>query len=127
MSVDSSGYVLPITNNVSLNINSGNIIIEQDAALLAGTEINIAEGAGLTVANGKKVYVYDADEWNSDNFVWGPCKFKSVAYAPGKAYNRTNADLKDAKIDVNGTLTATGCVYTTAGGADICSSNGTGQ
>ena len=127
MSVDSSSYVLPITNNVSLNINSGNIIIEQDAALLAGTEINIAEGAGLTVANNKNVYVYDADEWNSDNFVWGPCKFKSVAYAPGKAYNRTNADLKDAKIDVNGTLTATGCVYTTAGGADICSSDGKGQ
>ena len=127
MSVDSSDYVLPITNNVSLNINSGNIIIEQDTALLAGTEINIAEGAGLTVANGEKVYVYDADEWNSDNFVWGPCKFKSAAYAPGKVYNRTNADLKDAKIDVNGILTATGCVYTTAGGADICSSNGTGQ
>lgn len=94
MPVNSSSYVLPITNNVSLNINSGNIIIEQDAALLAGTEINIAEGAGLTVANNKNVYVYDADEWNSDNFVWGPCKFKSVAYAPGKAYNRTNADLK---------------------------------
>ena len=94
----------PITNTVSLNINSGNIIIEQDAALLAGTEINIAEGTGLTVANGKKVYVYDADEWNSDNFVWGPCKFKSVAYAPGKAYNRTDADLQDAKIDVNGIL-----------------------
>ena len=126
-SVDSSKYVLPITNNVTLNINSGNITVYQDVALLAGTEINIAEGAGLTVVNGKSVYVYDADEWNGDNFVWGTCKFKSVAYAPGKVYNRTNADLKDAKIDVNGTLTATGCVYTTAGGADICSSNGKGQ
>ena len=127
MDVDSASYVLPITNNITINIQSGNVTINQDAALLAGVEVNIAEGAGLTVANGKNVYVYDADEWNSDNFVWGPCKFKSVAYAPGKVYNRTNADLKDTKIDVNGSVTAIGAIYTTKGGADICSSNGTGK
>ena len=127
MSVNSASYVLPITNNITINIQSGNVTINQDTALLAGVEVSIAEGAGLTVANGKNVYVYDGDEWNSDNFVWGPCKFKSVAYAPGKAYTRTNADLKDVKVDVNGSLTATGAIYTTKGGADICSSNGTGK
>ena len=127
MSVNSESYVLPITNNISINIQSGKVTINQDTALLAGVEVNIAEGADLTVSNGKNVYIYDSDEWNSDNFVWGPCKFKSVAYAPGKAYNRTNADLKDAKIDVNGSVTAIGAIYTTKGGADICSSNGTGK
>ena len=127
MSVNSASYVLPITNNITINIQSGNVTINQDAALLAGVEVNIAEGAGLTVANGKNIYFYDSDEWNSDNFVWGPCKFKSVAYAPGKVYNRTNADLKDTKIDVNGSVTAIGAIYTTKGGADICSSNGTGK
>ena len=126
ISVNSASYVLPITNNISINIQSGKVTINQDAALLAGVEVNIAEGADLTVASGKTIYVYDGDEWNSDNFVWGSCKFKSVAYAPGKAYNRTNADLKDVKIDVNGTLTALGAIYTTKGGADICSSGGTG-
>ena len=127
MDVDSASYVLPITNNITINIQSGNVTINQTAALLAGVEVNIAEGAGLTVANGKNVYIYDSDEWNSDNFVWGPCKFKSVAYAPGKAYNRSNNDLVDAKMDVNGSVTAIGAIYTTAGGADICSSNGTGK
>ena len=127
MSVNSASYVLPITNNISINIQSGKVTINQDTALLAGVEVSIAEGADLTVSSGKNVYIYDGDEWNSDNFVWGPCKFKSVAYAPGKAYNRTNADLKDAKVDVNGSLTAIGAIYTTKGGADICSSNGTGK
>ena len=127
MSVNSASYVLPITNNITINIQSGNVIINQDAALLAGVEVNIAEGAGLTVANGKNIYFYDSDEWSSDNFVWGPCKFKSVAYAPGKAYNRSNNDLVDAKMDVNGSVTAIGAIYTTAGGADICSSGGTGK
>ena len=126
IAVDSASYVLPITNNITINIQSGNVTINQDAALLAGVEVNIAEGAGLTVANGKNVYVYDSDEWNSDNFVWGSCKFKSVAYAPGKAYNRSNNDLVDAKIDVNGNVTANGAIFTTVGGANICSSEGTG-
>lgn len=127
MSVNSASYVLPITNNITINIQSGNVTINQDAALLAGVQVNIAEGAGLTVASGKNIYFYDSDEWNSDNFVWGSCKFKSVAYAPGKAYNRSNNDLVDAKMDVNGNVTAIGAIYTTKGGADICSSNGTGK
>lgn len=127
MDVNSESYVLPITNNITINIQSGNVTINQDAALLAGVEVNIAEGAGLTVADGKNIYFYDSDEWNSDNFVWGPCKFKSVAYAPGKAYNRSNNDLVDAKMDVNGSVTAIGAIYTTKGGADICSSNKTGK
>ena len=128
MSVSSSSYVLPFTNNMTVDLTSGSkLTVNQTAALLPGVEVNIAEGAGLTVANDKNVYVYDADEWNSDNFVWGPCKFKSVAYAPGKAYTRSNNDLVDAKMDVNGSVTAIGAIYTTNGGADICSSNGTGK
>lgn len=125
--VNSESYVLPITNNITINIKTGNVTINQDAALLAGVEVNIAKDAGLTVAGGKNIYFYDSDEWNSDNFVWGPCKFKSVANAPGKAYNRSNGDLVDAKMDVNGSVTAIGAIYTTKGGADICSSNKTGK
>ena len=127
MSVNSESYVLPITNNISINIQSGKVTINQDTALLAGVEVSIAEGADLTVSSRKNVYIYDGDEWNSDNFVWGPCKFKSVAYAPGKAYNRSNNDLVDAKMDVNGSVTAIGAIYTTGSGANICSSNGTGK
>ena len=125
MDVNSASYVLPITNNITINIQSGNVTINQDAALLAGVEVNIAEGAGLTVADKKNICIYDRDEWVAQNFVNGG-KFKAVAYAPGKAYNRTNADLKDVKMDVNGSVTAIGAIYTTKGGADICSSAGTG-
>lgn len=125
MSVNSASYVLPITNNITINIQSGNVTINQDTALLAGVEVNIAEGAGLTVANDKSIYIYDRDEWVAQNFVTGG-KFKAVPYAPGKHYNRTEENLIDVKVDVNGTLTAIGGIYTTAGGADICSSAGTG-
>lgn len=126
MAVNSASYVLPITNNITINIQSGNVTINQDAALLAGVEVNIAEGAGLTVADKKNIYIYDRDEWVAQNFVTGG-KFKAVPYAPGKHYKRTDADLKDVKMDVNGSVTAIGAIYTTKGGADICSSNKTGK
>ena len=126
--VSSSSYVLPLTNNMTINLNTGSkLTINQTASLLPGVQASIAEGAELVVSSGESIYIYDSNEWNSDNFVCGPCKFKSVAYAPGKAYNRSNNDLVDAKMDVNGSVTAIGAIYTTGSGADICSSNGTGK
>ena len=125
MNVNSASYVLPITNNVSLEIASGKLTVNQTAALLAGVDVTVDQGAELLVSSGTSVYLYDQDEWTADNYVTGG-KFKSVTYAPGKTYTRTENDLVDAKIDVNGTFTAAGAVYTTAGGADICSSLGTG-
>jgi uncharacterized repeat protein (TIGR02543 family) len=125
MNVNSASYVLPITNNVSLEIASGKLTVNQTTALLAGVEVTIDQGAELVVSSGYSVYLYDQDEWTADNYVTGG-KFKSVTYAPSKAYTRTENDLVDAKVDVNGTFTAAGAVYTTTGGADICSSQGTG-
>ena len=125
MKVNSASYVLPITNNVSLEIASGKLTVNQTTALLAGVDVTVDQGAELLVSSGTSVYLYDQDEWTANNYVTGG-KFKSVTYAPGKTYTRTVNDLVDAKVDVNGTFTAAGAVYTTAGGADICSSLGTG-
>lgn len=125
--VDSSTYVLPLTNNMTVNLNSGSkLTVNQTAALLPGVEVSIARDAELEVPNGQSMYIYDRDEWVDQNFVTGG-KFKAVPYAPGKHYTRTEENLIDVKVDVNGTLTANGGIYTTAGGADICSSNKTGK
>ena len=125
-SVSSSSYVLPLTNNMTINLTTGSkLTINQTASLLPGVETTIAKDAELVVSSGKSIYIYDRDEWIANAYT---CKgnFCAVGYAPGKHYNRANADLIDVKVDVNGTLTANGSIYTTKGGADICSSNGTG-
>ena len=125
-SVSSSSYVLPLTNNMTINLVTGSkLTINQTAALLPGVETTIAKGAELVVSNGKSIYIYDRDKWIANAYT---CKgnFCAVGYAPGKNYNRSVKDLIDAKVDVNGTLTAIGGIYTTASGADICSSEGTG-
>ena len=124
MKVSSADYVLPLTNNMSIDLTTGSkLTINQTAALLPGVEVSIASGAELLVSSGTNIYIYDVDEWG------GYCggysqQFIPVVYAPGRTGSR--APLADVKMDVNGTLTAIGGVYTTASGADICSSEGTG-
>ncbi len=124
MSVSSSSYVLPFTNNMTVDLTSGSkLTVNQTAALLPGVEVTIARDAELAVASRKSMYIYDMAQWG------GYCgaddaQYMSVVVAPGRTGKR--APLADVKVDVNGTLTAIGGIYTTAGGADICSSTGTG-
>ena len=124
VSVDSSSYVLPINNNVDMQILSGTTTVSKDAALLPGVTVSIAKGAELKVAEGANLYVYAAKQWSKD-YVWGSNNLgiSPVAYSPSHQGSRT---VSDATIDVNGTLTAAGAIYTTASGANICSSKGTG-
>lgn len=120
--LDTAKYVLPIASNMTLNINSGSdVSIDQDIAFLPGTEVNIEEGANCQVIGDSKLYVYDLDNWGKYCGA-GNAKLTTIAYAPGKTYTRTEADLKDATIKVNGTVDASaGYIYTTDGGANIYS------
>ena len=125
VTVDSKDYVLPINNNVDIVITSGTTTIEKDAALLPGVTVLIAKGAELKVASGASLYVYDDSEW-SPNYVWGSNSsgIQPVSYSPSGKGSR---GIADAKVDVNGVLTVEGAVYTTATGANITSSEGTGK
>lgn len=128
VTVNSQDYVLPINNNVDIVITSGTTTIEKDAALLPGVTVLIAKDAELKVASAASLYVYDDAEW-SPNYVWGsdsfgPSGICPVSYSPSGKGSR---GIADAKVDVNGVLTVAGAVYTTATGANITSSKGTGK
>ena len=127
MDVNSKDYVLPLTNNMTVDLNSGSkLTMNQTAALLPGVEVTIARNAELVVPSKQSMYIYDVDEWGGYCGA-GDMSFIPVGYAPGKTYNRTEKDLVDVKVDVNGKLTAIGSIYTTESGANICSSEGTGK
>ena len=121
---DSKDYVLPVNSNMTLEILSGSVAVNSDAALLPGAQITIAQGAELSVSTNKSLYVYDRGQWETPYVYGSKSGFVPVLYTPTTKGSRT---LADAKIDVNGTLTAAGSVYTTDSGADICSSEGTGK
>ena len=134
--IDSADYVLPINGNISLNIHSGTTTCPQNIELLPGVQITVDEGATLAVGSSKALYVYDQKEWfrggtNPDaggGYAGSSNSGRiSVVYSPTKAKTRGYADMPDAMIDVNGTLSLSGALYTTEGGADIKSSEGTGK
>ena len=125
--IDSKNYVLPINGNMILNIASGKVTSNYDLCLLPGVQINIAKDAELEIVKDAGLYVYDSAEWG-DYCQCKNKKFADVDYSPTLGRHvRTEADLVDAKIDLNGKLTAIGSVYTTASGANICSSEGSGK
>ena len=119
--INSQEYELPI-NNISIIVKSGNTVsINQDISLLPRSAINIEEGATGILGEGVSAYVYDADEWS------GYCspsnlKFRALTFVPGRTYTRTDDDMVDAKVVVNGFFDASkGYVYTTQGGANVVS------
>lgn len=124
--IDSSGYVFPLSNNYTIYVRSGFAAsISQNLSLLPGSRIIIEQDATCTVNNGISLYVYDQDNWA--NFCSHTNKtFIPAYFANSRTYTRTNADLVDALVCVNGTVDASaGYIYTTAGGANIYST-GTG-
>lgn len=148
--INSANFILPINSNIDINILSGTTSLSQDLALLPGSAMSVAQGATLKISytaspsgiiesgKGYNLFVYDADEWtygydgnlnrvDDVKYVHSGYRLMPLSYAPSRTYNRTESDLKDVVIDVNGTITTNGFLFTTAGGANIISSGKTGK
>lgn len=123
--INSKNYDLMLNGNISINVHNGaDVTISGDIAAIPGVELTVDEGASVTVASGVNLYIYDSDTWgtycSSSNQTVMPLK-----YAPGRTYTRTEKDLKDVSILINGEVDARGAfIYTTEGGANIHSEGG---
>ena len=135
--LESKDYPLPINNNFSIDIRSGTteISADQDIALLPGAEFTVSKGATFKAAS--DMYVYDlAENWKGKNYAYNQ-ELRVVGYSTynGTRTVRTVNDLTDATIDVNGIMEIeeTGRLFTTTdstynkGGANIFSTQGTGE
>ena len=127
VNVDSSEYVLPINNNTTVFVHGGSCLeLNQDIALLPSVKVVVDETAKTKIAKDKKCYIYDSDEWG--NYLCSSnAKLMPIAFSPTKKIIREANKLIDAEIDVNGCIEVDGELYTTDGGAKICSSKGSGM
>ena len=125
-SINSAEYFLPVNGNITVEVTSGSMTLSQNLAMLPGSEIIVREGVTCKLSNGVKVIVYDKDDWG--NYVGAGNKyFIPVTNAPGRTYTRTDADIVDAKVLMDGYMDASlGYLYTTANGANVYST-GTGK
>ena len=151
--VKSQNFNLPIMQNTTINVKSGTTTIDQSLCLIPGSQVIIDEGATIKIASGKSLFVYDRSDWvfkewdketitvngqQKPRYMYsgftypGSTDFRPEYYTPSRSSDSwkshfTTADMKDVKFDINGTLNVEGKLYTTAGGADITSSLGSGK
>ena len=123
VTIDSEKFNLPVSNHFTIDVVEGSITVAQDLLLHPGAELYVREGATGTLNAGVRVIVYDQDQWG------GYCgaankTYIQLPYVPGGDNNATR--LKDALVQIDGTVNAEGAaIYTTAGGANVIST-GTG-
>lgn len=99
----SKDYVLPVNNNFSFSIKTGSSCsTNQDLGFLPGSELIVEKGASFEVQNGHNITFYDLDNWG--NYATER-KLRPVLYSPTRTKIRTEADLTDAKLALDGTLT----------------------
>ena len=117
VNLNTSNYVLPIATNFRIIANEGTIRVTNDVCFLPGTEFRIRKEATVEVPSGQNVFFYDMDNWASFNGY-----YHKLTYSPSWSKNpRTATQLPDAKLQIEGLLDIQGAVWTTAGGANICS------
>ena len=165
--VDAAQFVLPITNNMQIRIRTGTATLQQNVMMLPGSSLTVDQGATLNLAytdattdvvtaGGYILQMFDYTNYtygiDQDTFEvvenryynhygsTGKRRFQAVPYTCTTRKTRTEADLVDAKLDINGTIISNGFIYSTVdyadilnedytitgGGANICSSEGTG-
>lgn len=101
--LDAKDYVLPINNNISISIQNGSSCsTNQDLGFLPGSELTVEKGASFEIQNGHNLTFYDLDNWG--NYATEK-KLRPVKYSPTRTKTRTEADLTDAKLALDGTLT----------------------
>ena len=127
ITMKSSDYVLPL-NNMNVVVETGTTSIASSqtygVAFLPSSKLTVNEGAYFS-ANAP-VYFYDAEDWGP--YAADSLKMVDVGYstANGTTAIRTADNLKDAELNVNGTVNVGNKLYTTEHGAHITSSEGTG-
>lgn len=141
--INSANYVLPITNNMDINvINNSEITIDQDLNLLPGVVLSIENGSILRFSQNTSLFVYDNDNWYNQKYGGNNFDISQLPYVASKngaPTKRTSAaSSPDAEIDLNGEIIVNdgAAIYTTlgaldsgsyTGGANIHSSKGTGK
>lgn len=123
--MDAKDYVLPINNNISITIKSGFACsTNQDLGFLPGSELIIEKGASFEVQSGHNLTFYDLDNWG--NYAT-EAKLRPVLYSPTRTKTRTEADLTDAKLALDGTLTIGSGSYLMTTGQQITGNAETDQ
>lgn len=139
LEMNSSVFVLPLTNNMKIHLLSGLMDFTQNTALLPGAEVEINKESVVSITKNSdenvksgSLYIYDAKEWGKYAYAKDGYKYtKVVRYTPSATSANGQPTVrdadekpKDASINVHGTFdTKDGYIFTSESGANIFSTN----
>lgn len=136
LKMNSSAFVLPLTNNMKIHLLSGYMDFTQSTSLLPGAEVEINKKSVVSITKNSdpkvksgSLYIYDADQWDRYAYAKDGYKYtKVVRYTPSEddqpTVRKENEKPADASINVHGAFdTNDGYVFTSEGGANIFSTD----
>ena len=115
---ESSKYDLPITTNMTVICNYGNIGVSQNTVFLPGSKM-IVNKQGTFVVDNVNVALYDVDDWAGT-------KVYRASYSPTwGTKNPGSTTVPDVEFFLHGkvNIKGNGGIYTSAGGANVHSTN----
>ncbi len=121
LSFNSFDYILPVTSNMKIHILDGDFEITENTELLPGSSIEINKTASLTINEGKKLYVFDKDQWPSSLGTASCTPVYSLGWPNGTKPSRTAGD---AAINVHGNINVLGALYTSNKGTETSKTDG---
>lgn len=102
LTFSSSDYILPLQNNIEINLVSGTTTITNDLKMLPNSAITVGKDANLIIGEKAELYIYDKNDWNA---VWRKETESSHWYTlwlntgtqnyGASSYNATNSELYD--------------------------------
>ncbi len=128
---DSKDYILPLSSNMDITLNSGTLDMMYNVYMMPGVRLEIAKEAKLSIPSNSSLYVIDKAQWekaipNQTVYTYVPAyspSWKNNITSPRNSLKTDNTNLPSAEIFVHGTIEVTGNLFTTAGGANIHSIN----
>ena len=124
--VNSKDYVMPVQNNMDIDVKNTTINVLYDVAFLPGSQMRVYDDAIINIGDNNytaHVYVYDRGArknndntgfWGSGNAIIKP--LLSNSRPGGIKVKRTEADLVDARFVINGKMNINkGGLYTVKG------------
>lgn len=142
--LNSNEYVLPIQNNMDIEVKNTTIHVTSDIALMPSSKLIVQKNAKIDINTGASLFVYDygahmvhqstcaGGYWGALNNKVLPLAYKNNNPRPGGIFYR--ATLTDATIILDGEMDVNGALYTVKGnftttddpegGANITSNGG---
>lgn len=121
--VNSADFDLPINSSMHIILTNSSVTLSKPMVLQPGAVIEVKNDANITLSS--NAYLYDKDNWGA---YAGPSyyfhSYPNLTSHKNRGDGKSNALLDDAKVIVDGTVSVTGKLYSTASGADVMGNGG---